>query len=105
MKKLITEIPKQCVDLVSLQGNEIIAYKCKSELDSHALLVKINIAVDPENRIYGYGFIPINSSNSNVRYKTSSWYESIKIALAGGRTLYVFENEKDLAKAILNNLF
>jgi hypothetical protein len=105
MKKLIIEIPKECINLNSLQGNEIIAYKCKSEHDSHAILVNIKMTVNADNRIYGYGFIPMNSSNSNIRYKSSTWREAIEAAISGGRTLFVFESEKDLAKAILNNQF
>lgn len=105
MKKLVVQIPQSFTTLDSLNGNEIIAYKCKSEFSSHAILVSIKMTVDVKDKIYGYGFIPMNSSNSNIRYKSSSWHEAIKAAVAGGRVLFVFESEKDLAEAILNNKF
>ena len=88
MKKIIIEEKKENILVSELKMNEIIAYRCKSEVNCHAILTKINIVDQIDgSKLYGYGFVPLNRSDSNIRYSTGSAFSSIEKAIKGGRDL------------------
>ena len=94
MKKIVTNVTPE-VNMNSLTGKELIAYKCKNSLPG-----TYSVAVLSKLTPHSYGFIALDYSTSNPRYESSSWQASVKLA-GENRQLYAFNDLQDLAKAIV----
>ena len=91
MKTLVRKKEIEEINIDNLIGNELIAYKCKSDSNSYAILAKI---------LHGnWGFVPLNDSNSNPRYVAQSWHRAIENA-SKCRVLRVFDSMNDLISNI-----
>jgi len=106
MKKIITQVEPDSIYLDNLVGNEIVAYKCKG--NTHAILRK-TVAIDRtriNKYIFGFGFINLSYPGSSASFVSeTNMKDSIKKAIASGREVFVFNNEKDFCLAIVDNLF
>jgi hypothetical protein len=109
MKRLVNFVNVTQVTVGMLMSGEIIAYRCKSEKVSHAVLAAIKTprthGEETYDKVYGSGFVPLNNSNSNVRYFCTDWNGAIQTALKAGKELYVFDSEKELCTAIVDGVF
>ena len=96
MRHLINKEKKTEVTISDLNGDELIAYKCKSDSGAYAVLSKLTN--------FQWGFIPLNNSNSNPRYIGKGWFSSIKEA-SKSRDLKVFDSMKEMLSAMINKEF
>ena len=96
MKNLVKKVKIVEVTIGNLMGDEIIAYKCKSDSNSYAILAKLLHS--------NWGFVPLNNSNSNPRYVAQSWDNTVNKA-AECRNLKVFDSMNDLIESIHNRDF
>lgn len=96
MKHLVKKEKKFEITEDDLFGNELIAYKCRSEGNAYAVLAKLQHS--------NWGFVPLNSSDSNPRYVAQSWSNAVSKA-SDCRNLKVFSNMSEMLNAIVNSEF
>jgi len=94
MKHLV--LKENEINIDELRGDELIAYKCKSDKESYAVLCKIWHG--------NYGFLALNNSDSNPRYVGQTWISAIKLA-AKNRDLKVFYSMQEMLEAMVNKEF
>lgn len=103
MKSIVNK--KICKEIFvdQLEGNEIIAYKCKSIKSNggYAVLARLHGNVCGTS---SYGFIPLGDSNSKPRYVGRTWIESIRLA-SEGRALKVFDSLEEMLIEMKNQSF
>jgi hypothetical protein len=106
MKTLVNQTPEPVtISINELSGKELICYKCKGSghTDTVAFLSKMSYYQEPTNTCYtGFGFVYLGYSNTRPSYIAHTWHESIQLAMKS-RTLRVFETQKEMLTAILNN--
>lgn len=103
MKTIVNKKVCKEIFIDNLQGNEIIAYKCKSpgSVGKYAILSKL---VKPGGATKSYGFVPIGDSQSNPRYTANHWSEAVQLA-SESRELKVFDTDRELIEAMYKNMF
>lgn len=105
MKTIINK--KVCKEILldNLQGDEIIAYKCKSVASSsknnYAVLARLH---NYSSNKSAYGFIPLGDSNSKPRFVGEKWIDSVHIA-SEIRDLKVFESFAEMIEAMYKKTF
>jgi len=95
MKKIVSNVTPE-ININSLTGRELVAYKCKNTTPS-----RYSIAVLTKLQPGKYGFVAIDyyAGDTNPRFEGSSFNQCIKIA-SEKRQLYAFDNLQELARAI-----
>lgn len=110
MKRIFVEPNPELVDLRNLTGNEIIAYRSNSDNNNYCILSKLNSNGFRNKNLHRnydaiYGFVPLNTSNSNPRFCNNSWQGAIQQAVNSKRNVMVFNSQDELLRAILNREF
>lgn len=103
MKTIVNKKVCKEIFIDNLQGDEIVAYKCKSpdSIGKYAILSRL---VKPGGVSNSFGFVPVGDSKSNPRYTANHWHEAVQLASAS-RELKVFDTDKELIEAMYKNMF
>lgn len=102
MKSIVNKQVCKEIFVEQLDGNEIIAYRCKNSEDKYAVLARLHHFDSCGNK--SYGFIPLGESDSNPRYVANTWFESVKLA-SKSRELKVFDSCKEMIAAMKDKCF
>lgn len=100
MKKIIIEEKKHDVTFLSEiydADGYIFAYRSKSNNTNGAICMLYHV------RYNQWGFIPLNNCNGSIRYSSDNWRDSVKMAINGKRTVYMFEDVREFYKALYCN--
>jgi hypothetical protein len=101
MKTLVKTTPTvPTITIEELRGDELICYKCKGTNHKDGVAVLTELPYNSLGVIYG--FINLGYSNSLPTYLKPTRNESIAEAMKN-RTLRVFNTQKEMLTAILNN--